>query len=602
MPSPEKSLAMGLRAVPAGPDVSGLPADPFDSERYIGNVRDVKPDAIGIDLPKATAQRRLVNDEEVAFGEVGQFVCIEAGEQMAFGRIVEVGLPAQEQAPIDPVLSGERPSISGSGTVALLTSVSLGGDGDLRGIDTLPALGARVYAASPQLVTWIACGTESSEDPRASLSLGHLSVALEQPVRLGARQLFGRHCAVLGTSGAGKSWTVATLVEQAAKCRSKIVLIDATGEFHTLNSRVQHVHMGVGEALPESSLEVSFPHSELVEDDLFALFTPTGDVQGPRMRSAIRSLKLAAILGTDADLVDGMGCIPKAGRSKQEFNSLYSAHAAAIHQPNAAFDIDMLPRQIELECVWPSTTSLQGQRDHTVWGEENINDISMCDSLVSRIQGFLQADEFACLLGSRDTTPLTEALDQFLASDDEAVLRISMKHLSFTLNVREIVANAIGRLLLRRARAGSFEERPLVVVLDEAHQFLNKALGEEHTRYPLDAFDLIAKEGRKHSLTICLATQRPGDIPEGVLSQVGTQIVHRLVNRRDRDAVEQGITHLDQSAARFLPTFAPGEAVIVGVYMSVPLSVQVLEPTAKPDSGGADYDRHWGVASSAESG
>jgi DNA helicase HerA-like ATPase len=190
---------------------------------------------------------------------------------------------------------------------------------------------------------------------------------------------------------------------------------------------------------------------------------------------------------------------------------------------------------------------------------------------------------------------LPDVLGQFMDSDS-AVMRISMKNLSYTLHVREIVANAIGRLLLRSARADRFREQPAVVVLDEAHQFLNKSLGAEHSRYPLDAFELIAKEGRKYSLTVCLCTQRPGDIPEGVLSQVGTQIVHRLVNRSDREAVEQGITHLDHSAARFLPGFAPGEAVIVGTNLSVPLSVQMLPPNQLPDSGGADYDRYWRAA------
>src|SRR5262249_35604893 len=210
---------------------------------------------------------------------------------------------------------------------------------DLGGIDMLPTLGARVYAASPSLVTWIACGaakTNGNGNGRAMLKLGHLSVASDEPVQLAVEQLFGRHCAVVGTSGSGKGWTVATLVEQAAQRAAKVILIDATGEFHTLDKRIKHVHMGVGEAAPASSQEVSFPHSELVEDDLFALFTPGGEIQGPRMRAAIRSLKLSEILGAEHDLVDEMGCVPKAGRSKKLFNNLYGEHAAVIHRQNAS--------------------------------------------------------------------------------------------------------------------------------------------------------------------------------------------------------------------------------------------------------------------------
>ena len=59
----------------------------------------------------------------------------------------------------------------------------------------------------------------------------------------------------------------------------------------------------------------------------------------------------------------------------------------------------------------------------------------------------------------------------------------------------------------------------------------------EHNKVELDAFGLIAKEGRKYGLTCVLATQRPRDIPEDVLSQIGMFVVHRLINERDRQIV-----------------------------------------------------------------
>lgn len=69
----------------------------------------------------------------------------------------------------------------------------------------------------------------------------------------------------------------------------------------------------------------------------------------------------------------------------------------------------------------------------------------------------------------------------------------------------------------------------------------------------LDAFELIAKEGRKYGLNICLSTQRPRDITEGVLSQMGTLVVHRLTNDRDREVVERACGEIDRSASSFLP-------------------------------------------------
>jgi DNA helicase HerA-like ATPase len=140
----------------------------------------------------------------------------------------------------------------------------------------------------------------------------------------------------------------------------------------------------------------------------------------------------------------------------------------------------------------------------------------------------LQARELACVFRPKDKPSVVAVLDEFLDDPNVCVLRVSLKPLPFSHNVREIVANALGRHLLKLAREGRFRSLPLLVCLDEAHQFLDKSLGDENTKYPLDAFELIAKEGRKFSLNICIATQRPRDIPEGVLSQMGTLIVHRL--------------------------------------------------------------------------
>jgi len=169
-----------------------------------------------------------------------------------------------------------------------------------------------------------------------------------------------------------------------------------------------------------------------------------------------------------------------------------------------------------------------------------------------------------------------------------------MENVPFEHNTRELVVNAIGRHLLTLARQDRFKTLPLVVFLDEAHQFLDKTIGDEFSRTSLDAFGLIAKEGRKYYLSCVLATQRPRDIPEDVLSQMGMFIVHRLINDRDRSVVERACGQLDASAASFLPTLGQGEAIVVGIESPMPLPVQIIEPSQPPESRGADYEELWG--------
>jgi DNA helicase HerA-like ATPase len=188
--------------------------------------------------------------------------------------------------------------------------------------------------------------------------------------------------------------------------------------------------------------------------------------------------------------------------------------------------------------------------------------------------------------------PVTKKLDDFITGDKK-LLRICMSGIGYEFKAREIIANVIGRYLLNKARGFTFREKPTVVIVDEAHNFLGRHIGSEDYIAKLDAFEIIAKEGRKYGLSICLATQRPRDITEGVLSQMGTIIVHRLTNDKDREVVERACGEIDRAASAFLPNLRPGQAAIIGTDFPIPLTIQIEKPTIRPKSDGPDYQKHW---------
>jgi hypothetical protein len=572
-----------------------LPVYPFDQDRHIGTVTEVGPTTAKVNLPKAAASDgQWLHGFRVGGGEVGEFVFVECGDFCIFGRLVYVKLPERERLTVEAEL-GVVTEAHPLGTVQLLATLMVKDGRVISGIPRFPRLGARVYSAHPSLVKWIAEAVQRTEGRTASLTLEIASIpaANDTIVQISPGQLFGRHCAVLGTTGGGKSWTLARLLEQSARFNAKLILLDATGEFHTLRSDVQHIQIGNGEHKPAECTEAAIPHSGLTEHDLMAMFRPSGQTQVPKLRAAIKSLKLARALGKHKLVINGT--IIKAGIVRADFDKEYQAHAKLIETATADLDITKLCEQILNECVFPNNL-----RDLTKFGDTAGNDVSYCVGLLSRIEDMIHSSELECVFNAGTKTPFAKALGEFQKDSSKKCLRVSLKYLPSAHNAREIIANVIGRHLLDAAKEGAFQKQPVVVFLDEAHQFLNKALGDEYTRYPLDAFELIAKEGRKFSLTICLATQRPRDIPEGVLSQVGTLIVHRLINERDREVVEKSSGEIDRSAAAFLPTLAPGEAVIVGADFPIPLTVQMLRPANPPDSKGPDYESHWRIPANAD--
>jgi uncharacterized protein len=577
-----------------------LPVYPFDPQRCVGTISEVGPSTAKANLPiAASPEGQWLHGNRLGAGEVGEFVIVECRDVGIFGRIISVRLPERERLSVEPALGSHREAHP-LGTIQLLTTIILKTGQMVGGISQYPRLGSKVYAAHPLLVKWMAEATQRTEAHPTPLvlDLASLPSADNTLVSITPERIFGRHCAILGATGSGKSWTVGRLIEQVARHNATIILFDATGEFHTLDHGVSHVHLGAGAPWPATSKEVALPYNELTEADLFALFKPSGQTQAPKLRAAMKSLKLAKLVGEPLAM---NGVIRKAGKPKAPYEQAYTAQARAVEAPRADFDVGRLVEQIIEECVWPSGGT-QGTPNFANWGNANEAEKSYCVTLITRIEDMLHSPELACVFHTAGKEALTSTLNAFLSDESRQVLRVSLKHLPFAHNAREIVANAVGRHLLALARTGRFRNRPVIVILDEAHQFLDKTLGDDSTRYPLDAFELIAKEGRKFCLNICIATQRPRDIPEGVLSQMGTLVVHRLINDRDREVVERASGDIDRSAAAFLPTLAPGQAVIIGVDFAIPLTVQVSTPDRKPDSRGPDYQTCWARSGAVSGG
>ena len=570
----------------------GLPFYPFDPQRSVGTVSQVGPSSAKVNLPQAGQPTgRLHHGHRIGGGEVGEFVVVECDEVAIFGRIVEVRLPERERLGVETELGRDR-DVHPLGTVQFLASIDLASGDVLPGVSRHPRLGNRVYAAHPDLARWLIERSWRMKHDQAgvTLNLATLPDMEDATVGMTAEQLFGRHCAILGSTGGGKSWTVARLVEEALKFESKVILLDATGEFHKLTGeQVQHVSVGHGSDGAANTKSTSFPYTELTETDLFAIFTPSGQSQAPKLREAIKSLKVAKLEPSLAP----HGYIIKARQRKRPFEDAYRKHVAAVESPAADFAIEHLARQVGEECVWPTGGTGQAP-DPSSWGQQS-NEAAYCVPLQMRIENIIQSKDLACVFSPSGDVTLPDAIAAFLGDRACRVLRVSLEHVPFANNARPIVANAIGRYLLGMASDGLFRESPLVVFLDEAHQFLNKSLGDEAYRVSLDAFGLIAKEGRKYSLNICIATQRPRDIPEDVLSQIGTLVVHRLTNEQDRRVVESASGEIDRSASAFLPTLGPGEALVVGVDFPVPLTMQIEPPRHEPQSKGADYQRYWAL-------
>lgn len=584
--------------------MSNQKINPFRHEYFLGYINQVLPQFVKVHFPSSVLLNGFTHyGQEFNGGLVGNFVVIE-GEKYGFlGRITELSLPESERLSLNEK-AFQTSDFHPTGKIEILLSFDLYDPFTVKkGLTAYPNIGAKVFVSSGELVQEYMSrfGVKNGEVAEA-VKLGCLVSNPDTEVKVNLQSIFGRHCAVVGTTGGGKSYTISKLIESLIKSGSKAILIDATGEYDGNYDSLKSIEIGDGTHV--------FHYSQLTIDDLFYLFRPSSKVQVPKLMEAIRSLKMVS-LNNGASLSKEIltttpkqtvqtkienGLLKKAGSDKRPYEEFYFRNISKIEDGFSDFNIEKLTYQITEESVWDTAAEWKENKKITInerWGDRNDGDVSHCISLIARINNIINNSTYQNIFGFKkalDENDLTKVIEDFITGNKN-ILRLNFGNIPFDFQIREILANAIGKFLLNKARKGNFnpqknkDNNPLILLIDEAHQFLNKTIKDEYFDVkPLDAFDSIAKECRKHGLFICIATQMPRDIPQGTLSQMGTFIVHRLINHNDKEAISNACSSANKNTLEFLPILGEGEAVLTGVDFPMPIIIKFDRPDIEPNS------------------
>ena len=548
----------------------------INPELLFGKVNSINANSVHFEYINNQHEPTYFRGNRYGKGEVGEFVIIESQVNLVLGRIVEIKKDDLAKSNLEIV-----------GKIQLLGTIQMDTLRVSAGVDYYPSINDLIYSAPHEFIASIPEKMQKDE-AKIVLEIGSIDLDQDCSIKVTPEKLFGRHLGILGATGGGKSYTTARVLEECLKHNSKIILLDPTGEYRDFSdSSVTNVHLAspINQAL--SSKAISIPPYCFEETDFIALFEPAGKSQGPKFREAIRSLRLVDLLQKEALCAEMIhnGVFIKIGQPEENYKIAIRTikDRYLLELPDSPFNPNKLCQQIKEEYVILRGTHYQAD-------DFNFNH---CLSLLTRINGIINSHTFKFVFQESSLPSLANELENFYTDPSKKLFRIDMSAIGFEFKAREVISNVIGRFLLNKARQLAFINKPIVIFLDEAHNFIGKTIGNEDTLAKLDAFELIAKEGRKFGLNICLATQRPRDITEGVLSQLGTLIVHRLINDRDREIVERACGEIDKAASDFLPSLQPGEAVIIGNDFPIPLTINIKTPTIKPNSEGANFQENW---------
>ncbi|MBI2718727.1 MAG: ATP-binding protein [Rhizobiales bacterium] len=569
---------------------------------YLGTVASVSGSSVSIHLAQSVASGlSIINGRTYRIGQVGSFVRIPQGYQDLFGVVSQVGAKAA------PLPTQELGDDTGRWMEVQLVGESIGGTFE-RGISQYPNIGDSVHLAIESNLRRI-YGTAE----RGHIVVGALSSAESIPAKIALDELLTRHSAVLGSTGSGKSTTIASLLRSITSPpagmqsypNARILMLDIHGEYSAALADVAKV-FSVDPQPGEEKLLI--PYWALDAGDLLAFLT--GGVDGPRETAftdkifdlKIASHKAAPFPGVDESSITVDTPIPIS--LKQLWYDLIDFEIATFDGPQRdqstrqdAGDADKLippkykPHSMGAVGPFLNTQAFGIRRQLNLLRSRLLD--RRYDFLLHpgpwepNLQGATRQDLDTLLAGWLGGPKPITILD--LSGVPSAVLERL---------IGSILKVVYESLFWSREKTEGGIERPLLVVMEEAHRYLSS----DSESLASETVKKIAKEGRKYGVGAMIISQRPSEVDETILSQCGTFFALRLSNPSDRERVQGTLPDGLVSLLDVLPVLRTGEAIIMGEAARLPMRCRITLPSEenRPRSSDPKVSQQWSLQRRAE--
>jgi len=161
-------------------------------------------------------------------------------------------------------------------------------------------------------------------------------------------------------------------------------------------------------------------------------------------------------------------------------------------------------------------------------------------------------------------------------------------------DILPLITSLLARLIFSLQQWSDPDKRnPVALFCEEAHLYIPSASDDASGGVGVGTFERIAKEGRKYGVSLVIISQRPSEVNQTVLSQLGNFVAMRLTNANDKSVVGNLIPDSLGDFVNSLPLLEVGEAVIVGDSTILPSRIRITPPTCKPRSATVNFWTEW---------
>jgi uncharacterized protein len=556
-----------------------MPIFSFDNSHSLGRVREVDTRKVAI---------HVKSDEDLRKARVGQLVALRlagALEAWLIGLIEKVAKSVaftESGSPLETtetLLEGSNETVVNTVRLTLVGSIvwdaSKGKAKFSRSLTQVPEIETECHVLKDKQLETFMNVISSEGDTSNAIELGKYTIDESAKAFVDGNKLFQRHAALLGSTGSGKSWTVASILERAAVLpSSNIVVFDLHGEYRKL-SYARHLRIPGPEELGTSSPDILYlPYWLLNAEELQALFIDRSEFSAHN-----QVMKFQDIVIEDKK------------RILTELKKGDVLDAFTLDSP-VPFEIKNVLRELRRlnEEMQPGAkTGTEKKGDFN--GQFSRLLVRLESKLADRRYGFLfQAPPIEQEYGAMAKN-IAKLMDYHTAHSQIKVIDFS----EVPADILPIIVGLVARVIYQvQFWTNPDKRKPLAFICDEAHLYLPKKDGRNPVEQrAIEAFEKIAKEGRKYGVSLVIVSQRPSDVSSTVLSQCNNVISLRLTNGDDQATVRKLMPESLESLLDTLPIMDIGEALVVGDAVLLPSRIRVYPPKEQPLSATVDFWHKW---------
>ncbi|WP_353237511.1 ATP-binding protein [Limnohabitans sp.] len=449
-----------------------------------------------------------------------------------------------------------------------------------RGADSFPQIDRECYVLEGANLQRFMGILGADYPPNERLKLGVFVADRTAEAIASGDKFFQRHAAILGSTGSGKSYAVALILERAAQLKfPNILVFDMHGEYAPLADESKGGFAtrlriaGPGELAAPADDALFLPYWLLNRDEMLSMILDRSDQNAPnqasRFTSHVRALKEATLKA----------------EGKNEVAKTFTVDSPIPYAIKDLLDI----------LITDNTTKGVGKTGPVKgeWEDKLTRFISRMEAkLEDRRYGFM----FTPPAAANTYDWLAAQIAKLLGSNGGKGIKI-IDFSEVPADVLPVVTGTLARLLYDVQFWMAAEKRtPVTLLCDEAHLYLPvRDDADAVQRQALGAFERIAKEGRKYGFSLLVVSQRPSDVSRTILSQCNNFLSLRLTNDADQGVIKRLMPDSLAGLTSVLPLLDTGEALMLGDAVLLPSRIKLDLPTVPPDSATRDFWKDWGA-------